>query len=63
MPDPGWMFQALERRGVHQSRQQCTTYMSCGRARTHDHWISSQRLTLSRHTGRQSSQYGIRKNV
>ena len=29
--------------------------MSCGRARTHDHRISSQRLTLSRHTGRQSS--------
>ena len=28
--------------------------MSCGRARTHDHRISSQRLTLSRHTGRQS---------
>ena len=28
--------------------------MSCGRARTHDHRISSQRLTLSRHTGRQN---------
>ena len=28
--------------------------MSCGRARTHDHRISSQRLTLSRHTGRLS---------
>ena len=28
--------------------------MSCGRARTHDHWISSQRLTLSRHTGRRA---------
>ena len=25
--------------------------MSCGRARTHHHRISSQRLTLSRHTG------------
>ena len=30
--------------------------MSCGRARTHDHRISSQRLTLSRHTGRQKHQ-------
>ena len=27
--------------------------MSCGRARTHDHRISSQRPTLSRPTGRQ----------
>ena len=26
--------------------------MSCGLARTHDHWISNQRLTLSRHTRR-----------
>ena len=33
--------------------QQCTAYMSCGRARTHDHWINSHRLTLSRHTSRQ----------
>ena len=27
------------------------THMSCGKARTHDHRTSSQRLTLSRHTG------------
>ena len=25
--------------------------MSCGRARTHDQRVGSQRLTLSRHTG------------
>ena len=35
--------------------QQCTTYMSCGRARMHDHRISSQHLTLSRHTGRRGN--------
>ena len=40
--------------------QQCTTYMSCGRARTHDHRISSQRLTLSRHTGRQNMRKHMR---
>ena len=26
----------------------------CGRARTHDHQVGSQRLILSRHTGRQT---------
>ena len=31
--------------------------MSCGRARTHDHRISSQRLTLSRHTVRPTHTY------
>ena len=31
--------------------------MTCGRARTHDHRISSQRLTLSHHTGRQTWAY------
>ena len=37
--------------------QQCTMYMSCGRAQTHDHQIGSQRLTLLRPTGRISCVY------
>ena len=37
--------------------------MSCGRARTHDHRISSQRLTLSRHTGRRVLEYVVKYDV
>ena len=42
-------------RKYRQALNSPSAYMSCGRARTHDHRISSQRLTLSRHTGRHLS--------